>query len=61
MHQNNTQQNNTWLCTKEVLIFLYHRFGEIVEGLPQAVAIEVWKLLLKAIKEYLPKLGHEGG
>lgn len=35
-------------------------FGEIVEGLPQAVAIEVWKLLLKAIKEYLPKLGHEG-
>uniref|UniRef100_A0A8W8LUW4 Nucleolar 27S pre-rRNA processing Urb2/Npa2 C-terminal domain-containing protein n=1 Tax=Magallana gigas TaxID=29159 RepID=A0A8W8LUW4_MAGGI len=34
--------------------------GEIVEGLPQTVAVEVWRLLLKAIEEYLPKLGREG-
>uniref|UniRef100_K1R8G8 Unhealthy ribosome biogenesis protein 2-like protein n=1 Tax=Magallana gigas TaxID=29159 RepID=K1R8G8_MAGGI len=34
--------------------------GEIVEGLPQTVAVEVWRLLLKAIEEYLPKLEHEG-
>lgn len=32
-----------------------------MEGLPQTVAVEVWRLLLKAIEEYLPKLGREGG
>lgn len=32
-----------------------------MEGLPQTVAVEVWRLLLKAIEEYLPKLGRDGG
>lgn len=32
-----------------------------MEGLPQTVTVEVWRLLLKAIEEYLPKLEHEGG
>lgn len=35
-------------------------FGEIVECLPQAVTVEVWRLFLKAVKEYLPQLRYKG-